>query len=107
MAEEERSLIDNLRQRAEVRSKYATRPDLHPGMVKMWTASVLSPLKKLFGGDSLVFTTWPTDNTPFPDDRARETLLERIARLDLLIQSVCNAGERSIPLTYHHVPDIA
>lgn len=85
---EESSLLDKLRQRAEAGKKIAARSILKSDEVRMWTVSIRPPLVKMFGSDSPTFTAWPTHLTPIPEDRVRETLLERIACLEAFIESV-------------------
>jgi hypothetical protein len=93
--EQEGSLVTALRQRAEVGKKICGRGELSPGNVRMWSSSVRHPLRKIFGADSQVVATWPSD-APVPAERVREVLLERVARLELLIESISSSALRAL-----------
>lgn len=76
--------------------RIATRQDLAPGQVRMWSASVRAPLRKVFGPDSPILEAWPTADTPVPKELARETLHERAGRLERLVSTVAAAGEKAL-----------
>jgi hypothetical protein len=92
----EASLLDKLRQRAEVGRSIAARPGLTRGPVRMWTGSVRHLLGQMFGLESATVAAWPTPQTLVPEGRFHETLLERVALLELLIESICASAERSV-----------
>src|SRR5688572_968667 len=76
--------------------RIASRPALAPGPVRMWTGSVRPLLRKVFGPESPILRAWPTVDTQFPMELAREVLLERIGRLERLIGNVAAAAERAL-----------
>jgi hypothetical protein len=81
-----------LRESIERGRRIAGRPDIAVGQVRLWTGSVRSPLRKAFGADSELLSLWPTADTPFPKELARETLFERIRRLECLVEAVSTAA---------------
>lgn len=74
--------------------RIAALADLAPGRVRMWSASVRFALRKLVGSESALLAAWPTGDTPVPADKAREVLLERLGRLERVVDAVATAGER-------------
>lgn len=67
-----------------------------PGRVRMWTGSVRSPLRKLFGADSSVLAVWPRADDAVSADKAREVLVERLGRLQRLVNAVTTSAERAL-----------
>ena len=69
--------------------------DVVPGRVRMWTASVRAPLRKLFGADSSVLAAWPKADDLVSADRSRQVLLERLDRLQRLVSAVTTSADRA------------
>lgn len=76
--------------------RIAANADVPPGRVRMWTGSVRSPLRKVFGAESRVLAAWPTADAGFPADKARETLLERVSGLERLLNAVAASAESAL-----------
>ena len=92
----ERSTVTILNEFVERGRRFAARPDVPPGQVKMWSGTVRVQLRKLFGSESEIFKLWPTHETPFPSERARDTLLERVERLQQLIGGIATAATAAL-----------
>lgn len=76
--------------------RIAERPNLGIGLVRMWTGSIRTPLRKAFGPESELLSIWPTADSPFPKELARETLLDRIHKLERLVEDVTAAAVSAI-----------
>lgn len=92
----ERSIVAILNEFVERGRRFAARADVPPSQVKMWSGTVRAQLRNLFGSDSDIFRLWPTPETPFPPDRARETLLERVERLQRLLDGLSTAATSAL-----------
>lgn len=76
--------------------KIASKPELSPGMVKMWLGSARIALRKMFGSDSAVITLWPTPSDPINKDDALPAMLKRLAQLEQLISSLNGVVETAL-----------
>ena len=94
--EPETSSLDRLRQRVEVGQRHANQHDVKLGMLRMWVASVRSPLKQVFGENSPVLTAWPTHTIQVPDNLVREAFGELANRVTTLIVSVTDSAQKSL-----------
>lgn len=80
--------------------KIAEHPEVKPGNVKLWFASVRAPLRNAFGPDAPVLSLWPTFKTPVAKELARETLLLRIGQHEALVLAVIAAAETALESQY-------
>jgi predicted nucleotide-binding protein len=94
--EQKPSVLEQLRERAEKGREFAGRPDLSVGQVRMWTGNIRYLLRPVFGADSPTVAAWPTADTPVTPGRHRETLLERVACLENLIEEVSASAARAV-----------
>lgn len=76
--------------------KMASKPDLQPGMVKIWLGIARNALRKMFGSDSTVITLWPTPSDPLGKDDALPAMLRRLAQLEQLISSLNDVAETAL-----------
>lgn len=76
--------------------KMASKPDLQPGMVKIWFGIARNALRKMFGSDSTVITLWPTPSDPLGKDEALPAILVRLAQLEQLISSLNGVAETAL-----------
>lgn len=94
--EPEISSLDRLRQRVEVGQRHANQHDVKLGMLRMWVASVRSPLKQVFGENSPVLNAWPTHTIQVPDNLVREAFGELANRVTTLIESVTDSAQNAL-----------
>lgn len=94
--EPELSSLDRLRQRVEVGRKHASQRGVKIGALKMWVASVRSPLRQVFGAESPILQAWPTHAIQVPDNVVCETFQDLVNRLTTLIESVTVSAEKAL-----------
>lgn len=90
------SQFEKLQKRLEAGHKLLAKPNVPPGMVPIWTGETRAVLRATFGADSDVDRVWPSPRTPFPPEKARETLQERMTLLEGLMQGATVAIRRMI-----------
>ncbi len=76
--------------------RIVSKPELSPGVVKMWFGSARMALRKMFGSDSAVITLWPTTSDPISKDDALPAMLKRLAQLEQLISSLNGVAETAL-----------
>ena len=95
--EQERGALSILQQRAEHGLALIRKPELSQGQVRMWTTSLLGPLRKIFGHDSPLLSHWGKLSGALPTGDAKELLHERLAQLNRLIANLQQLTEPAHP----------
>lgn len=90
------SQFEKLQRRLEVGRALLAKPNVPPGMVPIWTGEARAVLRATFGADSEVDRAWPQPRTPFPHEKAREVLQERMVLLERLMQAMAAAAHGAI-----------
>lgn len=98
----EPSALEVLEDRLRSGKTLSTRAELAGGQVRMWTGSVKAAMRRLFGPESEAFAAWPAADAPFTPALTRETLNDRLARLQCLIDAI---SESSLAALTRPTPD--
>lgn len=94
----ESSTITELVRAVERARRQLDKSSVFPAAVREWTGGVRTTLRRAFGSDSRPLALWPTADTPFAKELARETLVQRVSRLEALISAVSNAAQNALTL---------
>jgi predicted nucleotide-binding protein len=73
--------------------QFASRPELPPGLVKMWFGNVRLQLRKIYGAESEIVALWPVPDGPLSKEEARPVLIKRIAQLEQFVSSLLADGK--------------
>jgi len=76
--------------------QFLTKPDLPPGLVKIWLGQVRAQIRKIYGPDSEAEKRWPPVHETVTRDQARELLQSRLLRAERLQALLTEAATQAL-----------
>ena len=65
-----------------------SRPELPPGLVKMWLGRSRAPIRTIYGSESLAVKAWPPVHDAITKEQAKLLLEERLAKAERLLKGI-------------------
>ena len=73
-----------------------SRPELPPGLVKMWLGRSRAPIRTIYGAESAAVRAWPPVHDAITKEQAKQLLTERLAKGERLLKGIYDSAARAL-----------